>query len=267
MTVEESTPSLSLQGKVALVTGGGTGIGKGIALEFARAGADVAISGRRIGPLEDVAEEITDFGQRALPISADISNKTDVDNLVDTVNRDLGQIDILVNNAATGGQGPGLLGSDEDRWDEVIDINLKGVYLCCHAVAPGMIERGSGNIINISSIASFYNSRGARLYGIAKAGVNFMTTGLAQDLAPHNIRVNCIAPGTIQTDMLAIDVGDKPENWEAVGKFVPLGRVGQPVDIATVALFLASGAANYVTSQIISVDAGLTDSPGLGKIF
>ena len=155
MTVEESTPSLALQGKVALVTGGGTGIGKGIALEFARAGADVAISGRRIGPLEDVAEEITDLGQRALPISADISNKTDVDNLVDTVNRDLGQIDILVNNAATGGQGPGLLGSDEDRWDEVIDINLKGVYLCCHAVAPGMIERGSGNIINISSIASF----------------------------------------------------------------------------------------------------------------
>lgn len=267
MTVGESTPSLSLQGKVALVTGGGTGIGKGIALEFARAGAVVAISGRRIGPLEDVAKEITDFGQRALPVSADVSKKTDVDNLVDTVDRDLGQIDILVNNAATGGQGPNMLGSDEDRWDEVIDINLKGVYLCCHAVAPGMIERGSGNIINISSIASFFNSRGARLYGIAKAGVNFMTTGLAQDLAPHNIRVNCIAPGTIQTDMLAIDVGDKPENWEAVGKFVPLGRVGQPVDIATVALFLASDAANYVTSQIISVDAGLTDSPGLGKMF
>ena len=167
----------------------------------------------------------------------DVSKKSEVDQLVTTVNQTLGKIDILVNNAANGGSGPSLLDSDEQRWDEIIDTNLKSVYLCCHAVGPTMIERGSGSILNISSIASLRASEGARIYGIAKAGMNFLTRGLAVDLAPHNIRVNCIAPGAVQTDMLAADVGDTPESWEQLGNFIPLGRVGQPIDIAATALF------------------------------
>ena len=259
MAIEESKASLSLAGKVALVTGGGTGIGRSIALEFARQGANIAVSGRRPEPIKKVAEEIKETGRDSIAVPTDVSKKSEVDQLVTTVNQTLGKIDILVNNAANGGSGPSLLDSDEQRWDEIIDTNLKSVYLCCHAVGPTMIERGSGSILNISSIASLRASEGARIYGIAKAGMNFLTRGLAVDLAPHNIRVNCIAPGAVQTDMLAADVGDTPESWEQLGNFIPLGRVGQPIDIAATALFLVSDASNYVTSQIITVDAGLTE--------
>ena len=132
-----------------------------------------------------------------------------------------------MNNAANGGSGPSLLDSDEQRWDEIIDTNLKSVYLCCHAVGPTMIERGSGSILNISSIASLRASEGARIYGIAKAGMNFLTRGLAVDLAPHNIRVNCIAPGAVQTDMLAADVGTRKAG--ATRKFHPAGP-SRPTD-------------------------------------
>ena len=259
MAIKETVTSLSLGGRTALVTGGGTGIGKSIALEFAKAGANVAVSGRRPAPLMEVVKEIKDLGREAIAVPTDVSQKTEVEALISQVNNELGEIDILVNNAANGGSGPSLLDSDEDRWDEIIDTNLKSVYLCCHAVGQTMIKRGTGNIINISSIASLRASEGARIYGIAKAGMNFLTRGLAMDMAPHNVRVNCIAPGAVQTDMLAADVGDKPENWEQLGGFIPLGRVGQPIDIAATALFLASDAANYVTAQIITVDAGLTE--------
>ena len=259
MAIKESTPDLSIDGKVALVTGGGTGIGKGIALEFARAGANVAVSGRRIEPLNEVVQEILAMGRKAIAVPADVSKKTDVDNLVEKVSLDLGKIDILVNNAANGGSGPSLLDSDEGRWDEIIDTNLKSVYLCCHAVADTMIKRGSGNILNISSIASHRTFGGSRIYGIAKAGVNHLTRGLALDMAPHNVRVNCISPGTVQTEMLAVDVGDTPEGWAQLGKQIPLGRVGQPIDMATTALFLVSDAANYITAQNITVDAGISE--------
>ncbi len=256
MTNSVSTANLTLSGKVAMVTGGGTGIGRATALELAKAGADVAVSGRRQAPIEAVAEEIRVLGRRALAVSTDVSSKAEVDNLVQRTTEELGAIDILVNNAANGGSGPSMLDSDEARWDEIIDTNLKSVYLCCHAVSPGMIDRKCGIIVNISSVASL-RSQGCRIYGIAKAGMNFMTRGLAQDLAPHGVRVNCIAPGATQTDMLAADVGNEPEDWERVAKYVPLGRVAQPVDMATVILFLASDASNYVTGQIFAVDGGL----------
>jgi NAD(P)-dependent dehydrogenase (short-subunit alcohol dehydrogenase family) len=257
MSIPASTSSLSLAGKVAVVTGGGTGIGRSIALEFAKAGADVAVSGRRPGVLEEVAKEVTTLGRRAIGVPTDVSKKSDVENLIQRATDELGPIDILVNNAANGGSGPSLLDSDEDRWDEIIDTNLKSVYFCCHAVAPGMIARKTGNIINISSVDGLRPSGGCRIYGISKAAMNFLTRGLAIDLGPHGVRVNGIAPGATRTDMLAVDIGNKGEDWEAFGKRIPLGRVGQPIDIATAVLFLASDAANYITGQMIAVDAGL----------
>ncbi len=257
MPIPASTADLSLAGKIAVVTGGGTGIGKSIALLFATAGADVAIAGRRPAVLEETAAEVRAFGRRCLPVVTDVASRSSVENLATRVAAELGEVDILVNNAANGGSGPSLMDSDEDRWDEIIDTNLKSVYLCCHAIGRGMIERNRGNIINVSSVAGIQADAGCRLYGIAKAGVNFLTRGLARDLAKNNIRVNCMAPGATQTDMLAVDVGDTPESWERVGKYVPLGRVAQPQDMATVVLFLASDAANYVTGQTLTVDGGL----------
>ena len=256
MTIPASTASLSVADQVAVVTGGGTGIGKGIALEFARAGADVAIAGRRAGVLEDAAEEIRALGRRALAVPTDVTKPAEVEHLMARATAELGGIDILVNNAANGGSGPSMADSDEERWDEIVDTNLKSVYLCCRAVIPGMIDRKTGCIINISSVASM-RPEGCRIYGIAKAGVNFMTRGLAQDLAPHNIRVNCIAPGAVRTDMLTVDVGEDEENWERLAKYIPLGRVGDPVDMGTVALFLASPAAHYISAQTIAVDGAL----------
>jgi NAD(P)-dependent dehydrogenase (short-subunit alcohol dehydrogenase family) len=257
MSIPLSVESLSLAGKVAIVTGGGTGIGRGIALAFARAGADVAVTGRRTGPLDATAKEIEGIGRRALAISTDVSVKNDVDNMIERTNAELGDIDILVNNAANGGSGPSMLDSNEARWDQIIDTNLKSVYLCCHAVGQGMIARGRGNIINISSIAGI-DPGGCRIYGVAKAAVNFLTRGLSIDMAPHGVRVNCIAPGAVRTDMLTHDVGTEEENWDQLATYIPLQRVGQPIDMASVALFLASDAANYITGQTIAVDAGLT---------
>ena len=166
MAIKETLTSLSLEGKTALVTGGGTGIGKSIALEFAKAGANLAVSGRRPAPLIDVVKEIKDLGREAIAVPTDVAQKTEVEALISQVNNELGGIDILVNNAANGGSGPSLLDSDEDRWDEIIDTNLKSVYLCCHAVGQTMINRGSGNIINISSIASLRASEGARILSL-----------------------------------------------------------------------------------------------------
>jgi len=251
-------PSLSLEGKVAVVTGGGSGIGRGIALKFAGAGADVVVAGRRLAVLEEVAQEIKTMGRRSLAIQTDVSKKADVDNLAQKTIKEFGAIDILVNNAAHGGHGPSLLDSDEDRWDEIIDTNLKSVYLCCHTIAKGMIERKKGSIINISSVDGVRPAGSCRIYGIAKAGVIFLTRGLSYDLGPHNVRVNAIAPGAIDTDMLLKDFDGDPEKMRQAGADIPLGRVGQPVDIGTVAQFLASDAANYVTGQTLAVDAGIT---------
>ena len=184
-----------------------------------------------------------------------------MEELVNRVLGEFGHIDVLVNNAAHGGHGPSILNSDEARWDEIIDTNLKGVFLCCHGVAQGMIERSQGSIINISSIDGIRPPVAEFLiYGTGKAAVNFMTRGLALELAEHNIRVNAIAPGAVKTDAMIKDVGADPETWAALDSIIPLGRVGQPVDIGAVALFLASDASNYMTGQVLVVDAGIADA-------
>ena len=250
------TPNLSLEGQVAIVTGGGTGIGRGIALEFAKAGAAVVVASRRLSVLEKVAEEVTVLGKRSLAVQTDISRKTDVDNLVQRVMDEFGVIDILVNNAAILTTTP-LLELSEDDWDKNIDINLKGYYLCCRAVGEGMVKQKKGSIINVASTAGFrVGTRNSTVYSIAKAGVIMLARGLARELASHNVRVNTIAPGAVRTEM-SKHLWSDPERLKQVEANIPLGRVAEPSDIGSVAVFLASDASRHITGSTIVVDGGL----------
>ena len=251
-----SVPNLSLAGKVAIVTGGKRGIGKAIALAFAEAGADVAICGRVIkdGELEAVAEEIRRLGRRSLAIKADTSHKADVDRMVHEVIAKFGTIDILVNNAGTVITSP-LLDMSESDWDEVINVNLKGCYLCSQAVGKIMVERKKGNIINIASIFAFkaIPTRGA--YCVAKAGVVMLTRVLARELGSYGIRANAIAPGMVKTEF-SREGWTNPEILKRANAETPLGRIAETNDIVGAALFLASGASDYITGHTIVIDGG-----------
>ncbi len=251
-------PNFCLDGKVAIVTGGKGGIGKAIALAFAEAGADVVVCGRVIedGKLEAVAEEVRKLGPRSLAVQTDISKKADVDNLVQRVMDEFGVIDILVNNAGINIRIP-LLELDEDDWDRLMDIDLKGYYLCSQAVGRNMVERKRGNIINMASTHSFKADARLGVYCIAKAGVVMLTRVLARELGPHNIRVNAIAPTLVKTELSRPDWAD-PERAKYVKSLMPLGgRLLESSDIVGAALFLSSDASSCITGHTIPADAGI----------
>ena len=249
--------SLSLESKVTIVTGGGTGIGRGIALEFAKAGADVVVASRRLAVLEEVVREVRALGRRSLAVQTDISKNTDVDNLVQRVMGEFGSIDILVNNAGVYSSVSTIIELPEDEWDRVVDIDLKGYYLCCRAVGKEMIEQRKGNIINISSTSALASSGEISPYNAAKAGVTLLTRGLAWELGTYNIRVNAIAPGWVKSEMTQPLWAD-PERLKQLGAGAPLGRAAEPEEIGTVAVFLASEAASFITGATIVADGGLT---------
>jgi len=249
-----SIPSLSLEGKIAIVTGGRRSIGRGIALTLAEAGADVAVCDIVVegGEMEAVAEEIKKLGRRSLAVQADVTQKAQVDNLVKRVEDELGAVDILVNNAAIFIHTP-LLETPEDEWDKVIDTNLKGYYLCSQAVGRRMVQQKRGNIINIASTDAFYLDRSYTPYGAAKAGVVRLTRGMAMELGSYNIRVNAIAPGWVKTNLNKVD----PETYRQITAKIPMGRWAEPTDVANAALFLASDLSSYITGATIFVDGGL----------
>ncbi len=254
-----SIPNLSLEGQVAIVTGGRRGMGRAIALAFAEAGADVAVCDivAEGGEMEVVVEEIKKLGRRSLAVQTDVTKKAQVDNLVQRVMDEFGVIDILVNNAGIIVSAPLLEHSEED-WDKVIDTDLKGYYLCCRAVGKKMVERKKGNIINIASEQAIKGRSGSPVYAIAKAGVAMLTRMLARELARYSIRVNAIAPGLVRTDFTKRAWSDPERLKEVIADInIPLGRIAEPSDIASVALFLASDAASYITGDIIVVDGGL----------
>ena len=252
---------LSLEGKVAIITGAKRGIGRAIALAFAEAGADVVVCTRVVedGKLKAVAEEIRGFGRRSLAVQTDVTKKTDVDNLVERVVDEFGSIDILVNNAVAS-VNVLLLELSEDDWDLSIDTSLKGYFLFCQAVGRKMVARKKGSIINIGALAAWKPPERGGVYAIAKTGIVMLTRILARELAPYNIRVNAIAPGLVKTEATA-HMWDNPEWLKRQESTAPQRRVAaEPSEIADVALFLVSDASSYITGQTIIADGGALTS-------
>jgi 2-deoxy-D-gluconate 3-dehydrogenase len=247
---------LDLSNRVAIVTGGGVGIGRAISLELAQAGADVVVGSRKPENLAKVAEEIKSLGRRSLAIATDVAIPGQVDNLVQKTVAEFGGIDILVNNAGFSYFGPPEAISVEE-WNAVIDVNLKGPFLCCRAAGKVMIEqKRGGKIINIASRAGLADSPNAVHYGAAKAGLINLTKSLALAWARYKIYVNCIAPGLIKTEGMIASLKMTPEVEQGMAKGLPVGRLGSPEDIAYMAVFLASEASDFITGETVAVCGG-----------
>ncbi|WP_204486584.1 3-oxoacyl-[acyl-carrier-protein] reductase [Caldicoprobacter guelmensis] len=245
---------MELEGKTALVTGASRGIGRAIALYLAELGAQVAVnySSSEQRALE-VVEAIQEKGGRAIAVKADVSNPQEVEAMFERVLEEFGDLDILVNNAGITRDGL-LIRMKQEDWDAVLDTNLKGVYNCSKAAAKIMIKKRRGKIINISSVVGVAGNAGQANYAAAKAGVIGFSKAIARELAPRNIQVNVVAPGFIETDMTAA----LPESVkQEMLKQIPLGRYGDPMDVAYVVGFLASDKSQYITGQVIHVDGGM----------
>jgi 2-deoxy-D-gluconate 3-dehydrogenase len=249
----------SLEGKVAIVTGGGIGIGKSISIELARAGADVMLCSRRMEHLESTAAEIRQLGKQALALTVDVRDQNQVQTVVQRTLAAFGKIDILVNN-----HGASFRAAVEkislNGWNAIVGINLNGVFLFCQEVGKHMIERRQGAIVNISSMAGVRGSQLMSHYGAAKAAVINFTTTLAMEWAPYNIRVNCIAPGPIETEgylqVLHQTNPNAEEVYQGVASRIALGRWGRVEEIAYPTIFLASEASSFMTGTTINVDGG-----------
>ena len=252
----------SLTGKVAVVTGASRGIGRAIALRLAEAGARVTVCSRKLENVEKVAEEIRAAGGEALAVQAHVGYADQVEAMVERTVETFGRVDIAVNNAATNPHFGPILAADEGQWDKILDTNLKSVFRVAKAVAPHMKAQGGGKIINIASVAGLRPSPAMGIYSVSKAGVIMLTQVLALELAPDNIQVNAIAPGVIKTRFSRI-LWQTPELAEPILKGTPLGRFGEPEDVAGLALFLASPASDYVTGAVFVVDGGINVASAL----
>lgn len=252
----------SLEGKTAIVTGGGIGIGKSISIELARAGADVMLCSRRMEHLEETAAVIRQLGKRALPLQVDVRSADQVNDVVQRTIEEFGKIDILVNNHGASFRAP-VEKISLNGWNAVVGINLNGVFLFCQAVGKHMIERQQGGVIvNISSLAGVRGAQWMSHYAASKAAVINFTTTLALEWAPYNIRVNCIAPGPVETegylDVLHNTNPNADQVYQGIASRVALGRWGKVEEIAYPTIFLASEASSFITGTTICVDGGPT---------
>jgi NAD(P)-dependent dehydrogenase (short-subunit alcohol dehydrogenase family) len=241
---------------VAIITGGGSGIGRAIAQAFAAEGATIVAADLVAERAVETADLIKSAGGRAIGVKADVSKSDEVSAMTQAALNAFARVDILVNNAGLS-VGDTVLDFEEEAWDLNLDVVLKSVYLCSRTVLPGMIERGSGSILNIASVNGLM-AVGESAYSAAKAGMINLTANMAIHFGDKGIRVNCIAPGTIRTPIWGARVARDPQVFEKVAKWYPLGRVGEPEDIAKAAVFLSSEDASWITGITLPVDGGLT---------
>lgn len=254
---------MDLNGKSAIITGGGQGIGRGIALNLAKHGAEVMVCDLNFEAARTVAQEAAAFGRKALPFQMDVTNEQDAGHMVQKAVESFGKIDLLYNNAGTISMSS-IENLSVEAWEKIFDVNCKGVFLCSKAVIPHMKKNGGGRIINTASQAGKTGLPLLTHYCATKAAVILFTKGLALEMAPHKILVNCICPGSVKTDMTVREsewasklTGESPQDllnkWE---KAIPLGRYAEPGDIANVAVFLASEYSSYMTGQAINITGG-----------
>jgi 3-oxoacyl-[acyl-carrier protein] reductase len=244
---------MDFKDKIVVVTGGGQGIGRAICRKFAKAHAKVVILDINEETAATVREEIKEKGLDALADKADVSNAAETSSVFDKIIENCGRVDILVNNAGITRDGLVVRMKEKD-WDDVVDINLKGAFICTKIVAKAMIRQRSGRIINIASVVGATGNPGQANYVASKAGIMGLTKAIAKELAPRGITVNAVAPGFIETEMTA-SLSDKVK--AAMTEQIPLGCAGKPEDVASVVAFLASEEAGYITGQVIHVSGGM----------
>jgi len=243
----------ALEGKVSLITGGARGIGKEIAMVFARNGSDIAICDVNLEEAEKTAQEIRDLGRESLAFKTDVTDSSQVQDMVDKILDKFNKIDILINNAGITKDNL-LLRMSEDEWDKVIAVNLKGTFVCTKLVSKVMLKQRFGKMVNLASIIGIMGNAGQANYAASKAGIIGLTKSVAKELASRNICVNAIAPGFIRTDMTS----KLPEEVQKkMLSAIPLARFGEAKDVADLALFLSSESSSYITGQVIQVDGGM----------
>lgn len=252
-----TNPLFDLSGKVALITGSSRGIGRSIAEEMAKCGARVVISSRKADACEAVAAELKAAGHEAIAVPCHVGRKEDLQRLVATTLQTWGRIDVLVCNAATNPVYGPTSELTDDAWDKIMDTNVKGTFWLSNMVLPQMAERGEGAVIMLSSIAGLRGNTVIGTYGVSKAAEAALARNLAAEWGPKGIRVNAIAPGLVRTDF-AKALLDDPERVRRAAEKTPLRRIGEPVDIAGLAVFLAAPASAYITGQVIVADGGET---------
>jgi len=244
----------SLEGKVAVVTGGGTGIGKAIALNMAKVGANIVVAARRLTPLEETKAEIEDIGRNAMAIQTDVTNSEQVNNLMEETASEFGRLDILVNSAGAIKEffNISLLEMTDEQWRRGLDSELTGTFYCSRAAGKLLMKQHSGKIINMSSLSGMVGLTTTAVYGVAKAGIIELTKLFAMALARHGVQVNCIAGGPILTPT----IGGQKESM-SMGRFIPVGYPDKPEGIAALAVYLASEASSYVTGATYIIDGGI----------
>jgi NAD(P)-dependent dehydrogenase (short-subunit alcohol dehydrogenase family) len=256
-----SNSLFDLAGKVAVITGSTKGIGRAIAEALARAGARVVISSRKADKCEEVANQVKSEGLEAVPIACHIGRREDVEHLISEAKSVYGQIDILVCNAAVNPYYGPMSGLTDDAFTRVIDSNVRSNLWLCNLAIPDMAERKDGSVIIVSSIGGLKGSQNLGIYAISKAADFQLARNLAVEWGPHNIRVNCIAPGLVRTDF-ARALWENKELLARAESITPLGRIGEPDDISGAAVFLASPAGRWMTGQVLVIDGGVTISGG-----